>query len=347
MKESFVKKIIVNAASLFRRKRKVNHIMHVQRDYNYYNDIEYLENEDYSLKYEDIVSFLSKSFLLRSVHNVIRSSANVLHIEIKVNDKTDYILSKNIDAYIADMLADFVLLGATKLFDNFSYCHFSQNVYDFIVYNYNCASYSAKKLFEKILYLEHADKTLTMRLGSDIFIVPRGEAPFAPVDIENLRDEVAKMRKQSLGTLAVLPHAVDFANVNVDYTKYAIEENFKRTVRSIANLYTIPLEILDNSTASYNNRRQAAIAFYQNFIIPTAFAFLDSLKAAYLQYCIENDIQYVKSIDYSINYNIIELKEQEIASKIKELEYLAALKKLEVLDEVEFKKLVEKQINLL
>ncbi|MFN7161417.1 MAG: hypothetical protein ACK4NC_07520, partial [Candidatus Gracilibacteria bacterium] len=142
------------------------------RKINYSVPVSEVYDETYQITYDDLVKFLNTSYTLRSVYNIMRSTIQSIDVEVMVDGQRDYLLSSNIDAKIGNAVADYVLLGAVKHTANLQYVDYNQNEFEFIVYNDSCASYSGRKLFEKLVILEQNDKVLTARMGADVLLTP-------------------------------------------------------------------------------------------------------------------------------------------------------------------------------
>lgn len=302
--------------------------------------------DDYNLDYNKIVAFLNTSYTLRAVHNIIRSSSHALDIVVFLDDKESYLFSDNLDSKFGNAIADYVILGAVKMLDNFSYVHYNDEVFSFVVYNDNCASYSAKQLFQKIIYLEQNDKMLAQRMGADVLLSPPEGRFFTEEDIVLLRETVNKKRKLGgIGGVEPIAVPVEFQKLDIDYTKYALDQHFRRAIRSLASLYAIPIEVLDNESSTYNNKKTALASFYQDFLIPTAYEFIEALKHYYIRYLVENNKEY-KKIDFQLinNSKLTELDRLEILSQ--KVELYKKLYELNVLDEVELKNILRDEIDL-
>lgn len=246
-----------------------------------------VHNEKYDLIEQDIRDFFKTSYTLSALYNAVFRVASTLDIIIYKNNVKDDVLSFNGTSWWSELVADYLFFGKV-IFD--SLLNKSENENDIVLINKNCVSYSARKLFEKIIHLERADKQLAERLGADVFLVPSDPTkPLVDTELAELREILLKKRQLGgAGGIEPLAYTLDFKEAPVDYEKYKLDESFRRSIRSLCNLYGVPIEILDNETSTYNNKKLAQIALYQDFIIPLSYSILSKIFVELNKFSIKN-----------------------------------------------------------
>lgn len=247
-----------------------------------------VHNEKYDLIEQDIRDFFKTSYTLSALYNTIFMASNNLDIIIYKNNVKNDVLSYNISSWFGIMLSEYLFFGKV-VFD--ALLNPSENENDIVLINKNCVSFSARKLFEKIIHLERADKQLAERLGADVFLVPSDPTkPLVDTELTELREILLKKRQLGgAGGIEPLSYALEFKEAPIDYSKYQLDESFRRATRSLCNLYGVPIEILDNETSTYNNKKLAQISLYQDFIVPISYDLLSKVFVELNKYAIRNN----------------------------------------------------------
>lgn len=243
-----------------------------------------VEFESYNLTYEDLRRYFRTSYTLASIYNLFASAAGRISVVVYENDVEHVFLSQNFTKNLQDIFAHYMLFGIVYLNESLDVLEKDEN-WDFFAYNKYCVSYSAIKLFQKLIHLERAEKQLAERLGATVLITPSDPSrPMLEEDFEFFRELVReKLQRGGVGGIEPTKFDINFKEIPVDYEKYALDSNWERTIRSLCGLYAIDSSLLgDPRNKTYSNKELALLSFYTDNIIPnvkkTISSVLDSLQ---------------------------------------------------------------------
>ena len=81
------------------------------------------------------------------------------------------------------------------------------------------------------------------------------------------------------GDVIITPKKLSWVNFGLNATDLSLLEQYDSTIKDLCNIYNVPVQLLNNTSAStYNNQKEAKKALYQNAVIPELIKVRDELN---------------------------------------------------------------------
>jgi len=81
------------------------------------------------------------------------------------------------------------------------------------------------------------------------------------------------------GDVIITPKKLSWVNFGLNASDLSLLEQYDSTIKDLCNIYNVPVQLLNNTSAStYNNQKEAKKALYQNAVIPELIKVRDELN---------------------------------------------------------------------
>lgn len=223
---------------------------------------------------------LRDSYVINSVFSLFASAAN--NIDFTVYKPAadggsmveDIIKSKLADYGLPVAFAEWYVYGVTNLTENFECSE------DGIITVERKTFFKKNKQFAvTVLEFERMIKDILQNSTSLHFITFPAQVLATAESIEQVREMLRQKRRDAqAGGIEVVATEFDIKSLGSVIEQYKLDTVYQTVMNLVSVFYGIPLEILDNSRATYNNRQMAMIDFYHNTIIPSLRLFLNLIE---------------------------------------------------------------------
>lgn len=84
---------------------------------------------------------------------------------------------------------------------------------------------------------------------------------------------------QNAGDVIITPKKLSWVNFGLNASDLSLLEQYDATIKDLCNIYNVPVQLLNNTSAStYNNQKEAKKALYQNVVIPELIKIRDEFN---------------------------------------------------------------------
>lgn len=84
---------------------------------------------------------------------------------------------------------------------------------------------------------------------------------------------------QNAGDVIITPKKLSWVNFGLNASDLSLLEQYDATIKDLCNIYSVPVQLLNNTSAStYNNQKEAKKALYQNAVIPELIKIRDEFN---------------------------------------------------------------------
>ena len=107
------------------------------------------------------------------------------------------------------------------------------------------------------------------------------EGDINEVQAQQLKDKFRKQHQgsQNAGDMLITPKKLSWLNFGLSAADLSLIEQYNASVKDLCNIYSVPVQLLNNTDAStYNNMKEAKKALYQMAVIPELLKIQDELN---------------------------------------------------------------------
>jgi HK97 family phage portal protein len=97
------------------------------------------------------------------------------------------------------------------------------------------------------------------------------EGDLNEVQARQLKDKFKQQYQgsENAGDVIITPKKLSWVNFGLNASDLSLLEQYDATIKDLCNIYNVPVQLLNNTSAStYNNQKEAKKALYQNAVIP-------------------------------------------------------------------------------
>ena len=112
-------------------------------------------------------------------------------------------------------------------------------------------------------------------------ILTSDDESLTPTQAQQLKDAFRRNYQGSYnaGDIIITPKKLSWTNFGLSAGDLQLIESYNATIKDICNIYSVPVQLLNNTDSStYNNMKEAKKAFYVNAVIPELIKVRDELN---------------------------------------------------------------------